>query len=103
MAQAISAQVVVAHARRQGFLYTFLLHFGKTWSWSHAAQRLDCSSGRVGADPPWSSSRESKMALRKGEPSATRAGFWTSRKRFGTPRPLEAAGGAKMQAMSGAT
>ena len=38
MAQAISVQVDVAHARRQ--VSVFLLHFGKAWSCSHAAQRL---------------------------------------------------------------
>ena len=68
-------------------LFLSLLHFGKTWSCSHAAQRLDSSSGRVGTDPPRSSSRESKMAFSKGESPATRAGFGTSR---GAPRPLEA-------------
>ena len=40
-------------------------------------------------DHPRSSSRDSTLALREGEPSADRAGFGTSRKCFRAPRALE--------------
>ena len=60
--EAILAQVVVARARRQFRFLFSLLQFGETWSCLHAAQRLDSSSGRVGADrQKWPSAKANRQ------------------------------------------